>query len=76
MSTCQNVDPYSVSIICKPVYREIVHDTTLFLFLILPSPCPIICNSDYWSHLLLKVNYSLALRFCAVLILITWLLPE
>ena len=76
MSTHQNVDLYSVPIICKPVYPEIIHDTPLFLVLILPSPCLIIRNSDYWSRLLLTVNYSLALRFCAVLILIIWLLTS
>ena len=74
MSTCQNIDLYSVLITSKPVNWEIVHNALCFCFWF--------CLALVWLSailitgldVMLTINYPLALWFYAVQLLITWLL--
>ena len=74
MSTRQNVDLYSVPITCKPVYWEIVHDALCFWFWFCLALVCLYAILITGLDLTLTINYPPALWFCAVQILITWLL--
>ena len=74
MSTRQNVDLYSVPITCKPVYWEIVHNALCLWFWFCLALVCLYAILITGLDLTLTINYPPALWFCAVQILITWLL--